>query len=164
MRKIRAKLFNRLLALMGVGMFANACVMYATPVATYRISGSVKDEAGNPIEGISLRQYQAAGPNRDGSVIYDGWEGPELARTAADGTFSFSSNVTSFGGEEDDFIFRDIDGPENGGEFEALAVTIALERIKKGHGWNRGVYAAEEPVDVVMRLAQNEGSEDIGAE
>ena len=162
MRKISLRFWAKVLALLGVGGAMESCeiiqfgaCMYGCPHADYKLTGSVTDEDGNPIPGISIRQYQSAGPNEDRSVIYDGWEGPELVKTEADGTFVIETVLTSFGGDEE-FIFRDVDGPENGGEFVDEPMKIKFDQVKKGDkAWYGGAFEASD-VKVVLKAKPEE--------
>lgn len=157
MKKIGLRFWAKVLALFGLGGAMESCeiftigaCMYGCPHADYKVSGSVTDEDGNPIPGISVRQYQSAGPKEDGSVIYDEWEGAELVKTEADGTFVIDTELTSFGGDEE-FIFRDVDGPENGGEFVDKSLKIKFDQVKKGDkAWYGGAYEASD-VKVVLK-------------
>lgn len=149
MKKIGLRFWAKVLALLGIGGGAGSCdifefgmCMYGCPHSDYVVSGTVTDEAGNPIGGISVRQYQSPGPNESGTVIYDGWESGELVKTAADGTFRIEQELTSFGGDEE-FMFRDVDGPENGGEFEDQAQKFNFKQTGKGDGdWYGGEFSA----------------------
>ena len=160
MRKHFISLCRKLLALLGVGAALNSCdifnfgaCMYGCPSADYKITGSVKDEMGNPIKGIAISQYQPAGPNDDGSVIYDGWEGEAFATTAEDGTFDIFQNMFPMTGMQ--LMFRDVDGTENGGDFEDQSVSVEFRQVEKSKdSWYEGVFEAKKPVDVVMKLKQ----------
>lgn len=162
MRKLGLKFWSKVLALLGIGGAMEACdifpigaCMYGTPHADYKVSGSVTDENGNPIPGISVRQYQSPGPDESGKIIYDGWEGPELTRTEADGTFVIDTELTSFGGDEE-FIFRDVDGPENGGEFEDQSQKVEVSRTQKGDkAWYGGKFEAH-GIKVVLKAKSEE--------
>lgn len=161
MRKIGLRFWAKVLAMLGIGGAMESCdilpfgaCMYGCPHADYKLEGTVADEAGNPIPGISVRQYQSPGPNKDGSVIYDGWEGPELVKTEADGTFVIETELTSFGGDEE-FIFRDVDGPENG-EFEDQAKQFKFTQTQKGDkNWYGGKFETN-GVKVVLKAKSEE--------
>ena len=154
MNKLVVGLSRRMLALLGIGVVAGSCIplcMYGCPHADYKVSGKVTDKDGKPIEGISVRQYQSSGPTEDGTAILDGWESEELTTTLSDGTFLIDRELTSFGGDEE-LMFRDVDGPENGGEFVDKAVKVTVKQVKKGDGsWYGGMYEAKD-VNVVLEI------------
>lgn len=159
MKKIGLRFWAKVLALLGIGGAMEACdllpigaCMYGCPHADYKLSGTVTDENGDPVPGISIRQYQSPGPNADRSVTYDGWEGQELVQTEADGTFVIETVLTTFGGDEE-FIFRDVDGPENG-EFEDQSQKFKFTQTKKGDkSWYGGCYEASD-VKVVLKTKE----------
>lgn len=104
---------------------------YGCPNADYVVHGTVKDEAGNPIQGI-----QITAPNgTDTDSQYD-----QIVQTDAQGNFSLNE-FSSFRGEE--IIVDDIDGEANGGEFlgDVIRVdTLPKTQIEKGNGWYEGKF------------------------
>ena len=104
---------------------------YGCPYADYVVNGSVKDEAGNPIQGIQITAPN--GSDLDSQLV-------QIVQTDAQGNFSLNE-FSSFRGEE--IIFDDIDGEANGGEFlgDVIRVdTLPKTQIEKGNGWYEGKF------------------------
>ena len=90
---------------------------YGTPITTFRYWGTVTDEAGNPIEGINvIMSGNILGmPNvklKTESYMFD-------EETCVFYTGTFSSSDTHI--ETIDFV--DVDGEENGGDFQSVTIT-----------------------------------------
>ena len=132
-----------LLALLGFG--AVACdngmhdqVEYGCPTMTFSLKARVIDEEGNPIAGIEVQTkghvyYSANFSDAEGNI---------------DLTTGMWPNINI------DVIFTDVDGEENGGEFETLELNISdkVVKVKEGDGgWYQGDYAADLG-DVTMTL------------
>lgn len=99
---LTSKLIAKLLVLCGISLTCTAC--YGIPMSTYvtDIEGMVTDEAtGQPIQGIK---------------IYTGHSDGDLSDD--EGKFSFSSFDP--GPVTLRLTVEDVDGPENGGEYETL--------------------------------------------
>ena len=132
-----------LFALLGFG--AVACdngmhdqVEYGCPTMTFSLKARVIDEEGNPIAGIEVQTK--------GHVFYA--DNYSDAEGNIDLTTGMWPNINI------DVIFTDVDGEENGGEFEALELNIAdkVEQVKEGSGsWYEGGYKADLG-DVTMTL------------
>ena len=132
-----------LLALLGVG--AVSCdngmhdqVEYGCPTMTFSLKARVIDEAGKPIEGIEVQ-------TRNGDFYMDNFSDAEGNIDLTTGMWP-NTNI--------DVIFTDVDGEENGGEFETLELNISdkVEKVKEGDGrWYNGEYAADLG-DVTMTL------------
>ena len=133
-----------LLALIGFG--AGACdndwgdvvPEYGCPRMTFSLKARVIDEEGNPIAGIEVQTkghvyYSANFSDAEGNI---------------DLTTGMWPNINI------DVIFTDVDGEENGGEFETLELNISdkVVKVKEGDGrWDNGEYAADLG-DVTMTL------------
>ena len=133
-----------LLALIGFG--AGACdndwgdpvPEYGCPHMNFSFKARVIDEAGKPIEGIEVQ-------TRNGDFYMDNFSDAE---GNIDLTTGMWPNINI------DVIFTDVDGEENGGEFETLELNISdkVEKVKEGDGrWYNGDYAADLG-DVTMTL------------
>ena len=133
-----------LLALIGFG--AGACdndwgdpvPEYGCPHMNFSFKARVIDEAGKPIEGIEVQ-------TRNGDFYMDNFSDAE---GNIDLTTGMWPNINI------DVIFTDVDGEENGGEFETLELNISdkVEKVKEGDGrWYQGDYAADLG-DVTMTL------------
>ena len=145
------KLLYLLLALLGVSCenIGMRCE-YGTPHVSFSLKARVVDEAGNPIQGIEVRTKDNYFEDRTGVSDY-------LGNIDAHDGFIWP-------GSQYDVVFHDIDGPLNGGEFEALEMDISdkVVQTKEGDGnWNGGTFVAELG-DVTMTLksevAQEEGN------
>lgn len=133
-----------LLALIGFG--AGACdndwgdvvPEYGCPRMTFSLKARVIDEEGNPIAGIEVQTK--------GHDFYSG--NFSDAEGNIDLTTGMWPNINI------DVIFTDVDGEENGGEFETLELNISdkVVKVKEGDGrWDNGEYAADLG-DVTMTL------------
>lgn len=117
-------------------MYGMPAPMYGQPYMSYEASGKVVDEDMKPIEGIRV-----VGVERDTTF------------TAADGSFSVSAR------EWDDnpvALFKDIDGPENGGEFKDKVEYFdwsKFEKVEEGNRWYRGKYVGK---DIIVKLEKKE--------
>ena len=112
---------------------------YGCPYADYVVNGSVKDEAGNPIQGIKI-----TAPN--GSDLTSQYA--QIVQTDAQGNFTLNE-FSSLRGHE--IIVEDIDGEANGGEF--LSDTIQVEslpmtQMEKGSEWYDGKYAVKADIQL----------------
>lgn len=136
------RLIYMLMALMGFGAVAceevNSDVAgeYGVPHVTFSLKARVVDEVGEPIEGIKVSANWIEGyTNQDGEINING---------------------SVFTGSQYRVTFEDVDGEENGGEFETLTLDITdqVEQSADGSGsWNDGAFKAELG-DVTMKLKE----------
>lgn len=117
---------------------------YGTPYASYRINARVVDSEGNPIGGIKVESQS----------------GEEFGVSDTDGNINCEYRDSSLA----NIIFRDVDGLENGGEFENVVLAWndfykKLEKVEEGEGWYQGVYELELG-DVEMTLKSDENTEE----
>lgn len=107
---------------------------YGCPNADYKVLGTVKDSAGKPIKDIQVVTEETF---RDKSVLRD--------TTYSDANGNFSLQKSDFPLERTlNVIFNDVDGVENGGEFESKTVSeVEYKQDKKGEGWYHGSFTAE---------------------
>ena len=109
---------------------------YGVPHVTFSLKARVVDEAGEPIEGIKVSANWIEGyTNQDGEINING---------------------SVFTGSQYRVTFEDVDGEENGGEFETLVLDITekVEQTSDGSGsWNDGAFKAELG-DVTMKLKE----------
>lgn len=113
---------------------------YGQPYSEFKLVGEVKSTEGKPIKGIRVivkpyvdhTSQEVLAWNRD--TLY----------TDADGKFSKESLKHTWPNQMkgSTIVFDDIDGPENGGEFESKTLTdkeFTVEQMKKGDGnWYDG--------------------------
>ena len=125
--------------------------MYGTPTADYKAEGSVTDEDGNPVKGIevkvALTDWKQETATANGGIVYSGKNG-SFKTAEYDDEPLFSLTVT------------DVDGAENGGEFESQV--IDLTKMKpvldetNAKGWYRGVYVYNVQIQLTKKSANNE--------
>lgn len=136
-----------LLALLGFGTVAcdngsmdDVVAEYGCPHINFSLKARVVDEAGKPIEGIEVQ-------TKNNAFYMDNY-------SDAEGNIDLQVNM--WPDTNIDLLFTDVDGKENGGEFETLNLNIAdkLEQVKEGSGsWYEGSYKADLG-DVVMTLKE----------
>ncbi|MBR5131233.1 MAG: radical SAM-associated putative lipoprotein [Alistipes sp.] len=111
---------------------------YGCPHMNFSFKARVIDEAGKPIEGIEVQ-------TRNGDFYMDNF---------SDAEGNIDLNVSMWPDTNIDLVFTDVDGAENGGEFETLNLNIAdkVEQVAEGSGsWYEGGYKADLG-DVTMTL------------
>ena len=107
--------------------------MYGTPYMEFSIKGRVTDTDERPLQGIEVSME----------------DGMQKVLTAEDGSFQYAGQMDAFVSEEMTLTFTDVDGEDNGGDFETKEVTVPLTQTDPGDGdWNLGGYSGE--VDVVL--------------
>ena len=130
---------------LGIGL-----TMYGEPHADFKAIGTVKDEAGKPVEGIRVAVQQHRHYENSESVIYDqnDWYDNDTLFTDSNGKYELVRSVFSVPNRVT-IVFEDIDGEENGGEFEKTEANPKVTQTKKGDkNWYGGAFQAE--ADVVM--------------
>lgn len=134
-----------LLALLGFGTIAcdngsmeDVVAEYGCPHINFSLKARVVDEAGKPIEGIEVQ-------TKDNDFYYGNF-------SDAEGNIDLTTGI--WPDTNIDLVFTDVDGAENGGEFETLELNISdkVEKVKEGDGsWYQGDFAADLG-DVTMTL------------
>ena len=110
-------------------------VEYGTPIVEFSVKGRVVDADAAPVENIEVS-----------AVNYY-----ESVRTAADGTFHISGEMTGFEMKDLTLCFTDTDGEANGGEFEKITQVVPMTQTDAGDGkWDNGDYKADN-VEVVLK-------------
>lgn len=111
-------------------------VEYGTPIVEFSVKGRVVDADAEPVENIEVS-----------AVNYY-----ESVRTAQDGTFHLSGEMTGFEMKELTLCFTDTDGEENGGEFEKIIQVVPMTQTGDGDGkWDNGDYQADNVVVVLKK-------------
>ena len=109
---------------------------YGTPTVDFTVKGRVTDTQGKPIKGIVVSSKDVYGLD---------------AVTGEDG--HFATKTIPAVGIHGTLLFTDIDGVENGGEFETLTVdinTLPETKVAEGDGgWYGGEY--EVTADVKLK-------------
>ena len=136
-----------LLSLLGFGTIAcdnvsmkDVVAEYGCPHINFSLKARVIDEEGNPIAGIEVQ-------TKDHDFYTDNFSDAEGNIDLTTGMWP-DTNI--------DLVFTDVDGAENGGEFETLELNIAdkVEQVEEGSGsWYEGGYKADLG-DVVMTLKE----------
>ena len=147
MKELLLKAIKCLLPLFGVAVFDSCAVKaeYGCPHADFEAKGVVTDEDGNGIQGIRV-VISAELPNPIFDPITD------TLWTAHDGTYIKDGGYLSqeFAHREKVKLeFEDVDGLENGGEFQKIEIQVPVFQVREGDGdWYMGAY--ETGADVTM--------------
>lgn len=140
------KIITKSLSILGftIPMFGcDAPVMYGTPWADYEVEGKVLDADGDPIKGIKV------------SLIEDQYNS-QSTQSLENGTFKVSLGTIPF--DKLKLTAQDIDGAENGGEFEEKTVELDFSKIKytgESDGWYHGKKSLEQNI-VLEEKTNNE--------
>lgn len=122
--------------------------MYGQPHADFKALGTVSDGSGKPVEGIRVAVRQHRHYENSSSVIYDQNDTYEDDTLYTDQNGKFQLEKTVFSSPDDvTIVFEDIDGAENGGEFEKAEATPEVVRTKKGDkNWYDGAFEVKADV------------------
>ena len=156
------KLLKWLCSMVMVAMGFTACskdepeevyYMYGTPTCDYKISGIVKDAKYKAIPGINVvLQKSNNGIKEDVMTI----------KTDKDGKFS----TEYFNSEDVDIAyvkFTDVDGPENGGEFEDKTISawgMFRTKVGEGNGWYSGKYDLYDEIKLKLKPEDSAENDD----
>lgn len=137
-------LLASLLTLLGYGCSSDepldmygTVVEYGVPTVRYSLKGMVTDEDGNPIKNI--KASVKTGPYEDGTLYYP----VDSTMTDAHGQFTIDNLRDGYLGHHK-LILEDIDGEENGGEFQSD--TLSLDQLEpkqiepSSGAWDAGKY------------------------
>jgi len=139
MKKLLIKSFDKiivvLLAILGVFNSCSQPCEYGEPYADYELKGVVTDkETSKPIKNIR--------------IVHQTYR--DTTYTDAEGKYAFIYNDNLL--EHLDLKIEDIDGEENGGEFEAQEIDVKFtnaDRVKKGDGhWYEGKYEKTQNIEL----------------
>jgi putative lipoprotein (rSAM/lipoprotein system) len=124
-------LLTALLAMLGYESCSlNSPDEYGTPTVDYQVKGFVTDLLGTPIQGIKVRAPYS---------YIDGSEGQNVL-TDENGRFELDEFHSMLYGK---LYVEDIDGEDNGGEFQSDTIDIwdlPKKEVEKGSGWYEGKY------------------------
>ncbi|MBR3526761.1 MAG: radical SAM-associated putative lipoprotein [Bacteroidales bacterium] len=113
--------------------------MYGSPYASFKALGTVKDEAGKPIEGIMV----SVRTNWDENYFT-----ADTVYTDASGAYLHSHDQAIF--PTITLVFEDVDGAEHDGEFKSTEVTPDFKKVADGDGsWHKGYFEAK--TDIVLK-------------
>lgn len=110
---------------------------YGTPTVNYQVKTRVVDSEGNPIKGIEVTVSGSEDFNLSWAYVLE-------TTTQEDGTLANSMTQRSRDVNELYIKLTDVDGEENGGEFEELVQSVDVNndnKVEQGDGsWYRGCY------------------------
>mgnify|MGYP003294337344 CR=1 FL=1 len=139
MKEILLKVIKCLLPLFGIAAI-DSCDMkveYGCPYADFEARGVVTDEDGNGIQGIRV-VISAGYPDTayEGETITDTlWTNHSGEYVRGNSQFAYMNSVK--------LEFEDVDGQENGGEFQKISIEVPVFMAKEGDGnWYDGAYEA----------------------
>lgn len=134
-------------------------VAYGTPHVYFTAKARVVDSLGNPIPGIEMQAVARDEVGFEDGNNYSDTEGNietvSIKWWLTDETSWWARNSHAF-------VFTDLDGVENGGDFETIEVDVTDLIIQTGEGddnWYMGSYEADLG-DVELSLKQSEESTD----
>ena len=140
------KIITKSLSIIGFTLPVVGCVpvMYGSPSTTYEVKGKVLDNKGNPINGIKIAlQDDATDPNP-----YEIAESQSLEN----GDYKIRSKLY--------LSVEDIDGAENGGEFEEQTIELDFSKVEATGDkdeWYNGTKSLEK--HIVMQEKSDEAQE-----
>ena len=136
-------LLTALLAMLGYESCSlNSPDEYGTPTVDYQVKGFVTDLLGTPIQGIKVRAPYS---------YIDGSEGQNVL-TDENGRFELDEFHSMLYGK---LYVEDIDGEDNGGEFQSDTIDIwdlPKKEVEKGSGWYEGKY--EVTANIKLKLKE----------
>ena len=135
-------LLTALLAMLGYESCSlNSPDEYGTPTVDYQVKGFVTDLQGTPIQGIKVRA----------PYNFDGSEGQNVL-TDENGRFELDEFHS---GLNDKLIVEDIDGEDNGGEFQSDTIKVRdlpKKEVEKGDGsWYMGKYEVTAKIKLKLK-------------
>jgi putative lipoprotein (rSAM/lipoprotein system) len=148
MKALIIKLFKITLGLLGVAM-VDSCIgkaEYGCPHSDFEAKGIVTDEEGKGIQGIRVVvSAEYPNPNYVGGPITDTlWTDHDGKYVSRDDNFAIMSSVK--------LEFEDVDGAENGGEFQNVTLEVPVFKVKDGDGnWYMGAYEAGADVTMLKK-------------
>lgn len=146
MRSIIIKLIKILLPILGVAT-VDSCigrVEYGCPYADFHATGNVSDEDDKAIQGIRVVVSAENPGNYTGEPITDTvWTNHSGNYYSNFEEFAYVKKVT--------LEFEDIDGPENGGEFQKVEIEVPVTQYKDGEGWYNGGFKSSADVTMLKK-------------
>ena len=129
---------------------------YGVPMVNYQVKTRVVDSEGNPIKDIEVTVSGSEDFNNSWAYVLE-------TTTQEDGTLANSRTHDMMGVSKLYIRLTDVDGEENGGEFEELVQSINVNhdnKIEKGDGsWYRGCYEVKVGDIVLEPKGANEDEE-----
>lgn len=136
------KIIVKSLSILGFTLPVASCVvMYGSPLADYEVKGKVLDADGDPIKDIKVRLQD------DRHYAYTSQDNECQSLDNGD----YAVRLNSLPTDKLYLVVQDIDGAENGGEFEEKTVELDFSNIKytgDDDAWYWGKKSLEQ--DVVL--------------
>ena len=138
MKRIFVKLFQGLLALLGV-VSATSCddilggmvCAYGTPTMDYTVQGKVVNLKAEPLKGIKIKPR------------WDNWP-PNSTFTDAQGAFVVARKGGLLEWKSDGFYYAPLIVEDTSGIYRTDTVYIKMEQIKEGDNWYKGEFEAKD--------------------
>lgn len=144
MKNVVSFISKFLLALLGIGLASCGRVEYGCPYADFEARGVVSDEDGNKIQGIRVVVSGKYAPNAGNPQTDTLWTDHNGEYSSRYDEFAYMQSVS--------LEFEDVDGPENGGEFQKVEVEVPVFQVKEGDGnWYQGSYGAGADVTMIKK-------------
>jgi putative lipoprotein (rSAM/lipoprotein system) len=145
MKKSLIKIFDKiiiaLLAFVGITACSDSLVEYGSPHADYEIKGTITNrQNSSPIKNIRVVNQRDTYYN---DTVY----------TDNDGKYYFSINDYNLVNSVN-LKAEDIDGEENGGDFETKEVDITFtnaDKIANGSGWYQGKFSKTQNIELIKK-------------
>ena len=140
-----------LLTMLGFSSIAGCepALMYGTPSADYEIKGKVLDADGDPIKGIKVNVQN----DWHSAFTSQGTECQSLDNG------DYSVRIKTFPTDKLHLIVQDIDGAENGGEFEEKTVELDFSKIEytgDKDAWYSGKKSLEQNIVLEEKVSKEE--------
>ena len=147
MKDILIKAIKWLLPLLGIAVI-DSCDMraeYGCPHSDFEAKGVVTDEDGKGIQGIRVVISARYPAHYTGDPITDTlWTSHNGEYNSAYAEFAYMNSVK--------LEFEDVDGQENGGEFQKISVEVPVFQVREGDGnWYGGAYEAGANVTMLKK-------------
>ena len=132
---------------------------YGMPHAKYQIQGTVTaEETGSPIQGVRVKYSHLDYVDDDGNKHFTEMCGDNIL-TDKDGKVDITDTAFASGQDEIEISLEDIDGAENGGNFETMILhneDLQIEFVKDNGGrWHIGDYT----INFAAKMKQAENLE-----
>lgn len=152
MKNLIIRLIKVTLGLLGIAL-VDSCIAreeYGCPYAEFEAKGLATDETGNGIQGIRV-VISAEYPN----PLYTGTPLTDTLWTNNNGEYVTGKSylVEQFAYMKSVQVeFEDVDGAENGGEFQSVTVEVPVTQVKEGdEHWYKGAYEASANVTMLKK-------------
>ena len=137
------KFWLAILGLLGFTACGGFVCEYGTPTTDFTVKGKVTDSEGAPIKGIVVSS----------TGLHSFVDGTGLS-AVTDENGAFVTNTIKEFGVRGTLVFTDVDGAENGGDFETYEKDLSKfpqTQLKEGEGWYRGEYEVTAEVKLIKK-------------